>query len=116
MSQQPKQPDIFDNEDEDPANDPPNGTWIAPDEPMGSHAHGLTTREARQGETFDERNRHTESEDSEVDVRDEIGSLVQDGDEDVDDVDDDSTMAAWTQADEGDLSAEELAMHRIDTP
>ncbi len=115
MSQQPKAPDLFDSNEDDPAGDPPTGTYIAPDQPMGATAHGITAREHREGETFDERTRHL---DPEVEVFDatQVGQIMQPGDEDVDAIDGDGGMFAWSEGNEGDLSAEEAAMHTTDRP
>ncbi len=116
MSQQRKSPDLFDSDTEDPAGDPPTGTYIAPDEPMGSHSHGTTAAEARRGETIADRQRHTEPEDLKDSDADHLGSLVQQGDEDVDEPDADEAMLARVENDEGDLSAEESAMHTTNYP
>ena len=115
MSQQPKAPDLFDSDEDDPAGDPPTGTYIAPDQPMGATAHGITAREGREGETFDERSRHLDPEEEHFDST-AVGQILQSGDDDVDSIDDDAGMFAWSEGDEGDLSAEESAMHTTDNP
>lgn len=116
MSQQPKHPDLFDSENEDPAGDPPSGTYVAPDQPMGAQSYGTTAAEMRRGEPISEREKHVESEEL-IDLDAEhLGVVTQKGDNDVDDVDDDAGMFGQFAGDEGDLSAEEAAMHTTDRP
>lgn len=121
MSDTPTQPDQFDYLDEDiGAGDGPDSTYIAPDEPMGSHSVGVTAEEERRGETFDERTKHTTPEVWERPIGDgepPLGTLVTAGDHDVDDVDDESNVVATDAGyGVGSPSAEEAAMHRTEEP
>lgn len=118
MSKQPIEPDKFDYLEQDVAGDAEDSTWIPPDEPLGSHSHGITAAEEREGETFDERTSHTNPEvfeEEEFDVGDEVGRLVQPGDEDAMLVDDESNTVATNIDGQDDLSAEEAAMHSTTT-
>src|SRR5688572_29969210 len=97
MSRQPTQPGQFDYDQQDIAGDGPDSTWIPPDEPLGSHAHGLTAAEERMGETFQQRDKHTNPEVFETqEAVDEsaVGRLLQPGDEDVDLTDEESNTVA----------------------
>lgn len=107
--------DLFNTEDQDLAGD--GDTYIPPDEPLGAKSFGTTLREEREGEGFARRMRHTQPEDVDNPGFDptRAGQLVQPGDEDVDDIDDESNTIAIDQLrDSNDLSAEEAAMHVVD--
>ncbi len=110
-------PDVFSSLDQDVAGDVDDDSWSPPDEPMGSHAYGTTLEEERAGEPFEIRDRHTLPEVGEHPysyTASRVGRLVQPGDEDVDDIDDESNVIAREQDDGGDDSAEEAAMHATD--
>jgi hypothetical protein len=115
----PEPVDRFDSEEQDTAVGDDAETYIAPDEPFGVHAHGITTAQQRQGETFVDRERHTQPEDLDNPGWDATrsGQLVQPGDEDIDVSDDESNTVALDAGQiDGDISAEEAAMHTIDEP
>jgi len=120
MSKQPTGPDRSNYEEQDVTGDGPDSTWIPPDEPMGSHSYGTTTNEQRRGETFDNRQRHTIPEVFDLDIHEPVppvGRLLQPGDEDVSSTDEEATTVAFDQGeDDGDMSAEESAMHTIENP
>lgn len=120
MSRQPIEPGKFDYDEQDIAGDGPDSTWIPPDEPMGSHSHGITAAEQREGETFQQRDRHTDPEVFERGITEPVlpvGRLVQPGDEDVDVIDSEAgSLATDSGEDDGDMSAEEVAMHTTDGP
>jgi hypothetical protein len=88
MSKQPKEPDLFGSDTDDPAGDSPDASWTPPDEPMASNSYGTTEKETRHGESLAERDRHTDPEDA----------VYGDGD-------------VWSENDADDISAEEAAMH-----
>lgn len=118
MTDQPRYPDVFGYDEQDPAGDQ-DETYIAPDEPMGAHSFGNTVAEERAGETFAERDDHTSAEvweRSERDVGDGVHALVQPGDEDVDLTDDEAALVALERRQAADLAAEEQAMHRTEAP
>jgi len=111
-------PDTFDSLEQDTAGDTGDASYIAPDEPMAVHAYGTTRAEERAGETFAERTKHTNPDFDEGDLAesvDTVGRLIQPGDEDVDAIDDEASVVAWAVGDDADLSAEEAAMHTINT-
>jgi hypothetical protein len=120
MSNQPTEPGQFDYDEQDVVGDGPTSTWIPPDEPLGAHNHGVTASEQREGDTLDHRMRHTNKEVYEEGIHepvDPVGRLLQPGDEDVDSRDDESNTVASDQGyDDGDMSAEESAMHTTDLP
>lgn len=113
MSKQPIQPDIFGRDSDDEAGENPGGPYSPPDEPMGSHAYGITRDEERRGESLAERDKHLQPENQPG--GDPAVRLSQDGDGAVDDVDDEAEMLASIAGDE-DLSAEELAVHITERP
>lgn len=120
MSTQPKKPDQFDYIEQDPAGDQDGASYIAPDEPMGSHNFGTTAAEERAGETFAYRDKHTNPEvweEEQVVSGEPVGRLVQPGDEAIDVTDDEATSVALDShdmGDEGGMTAEEAAMHSTD--
>ncbi len=121
MSNQPTQPDQFDYLEQDTAGDQEGATYVAPDQPMGAQNFGTTASEERAGETFQYRDKHTNPEvweDAPTESGEAVGRLVQPGDEDVDLVDDETAAVASDSGDmglaEGDMSAEEAAMHTTD--
>lgn len=109
-------PDIFNKVDTDEVGDVDDDSYIPPDQPMGSHAFGTTAAEERSGETYEQRDRHTLPEVDEDIEEDQqlVGRLVQDGDNDIDDVDDETNAIAVDQGMDDDMSAEERAMHVTD--
>jgi hypothetical protein len=109
-------PDLFNSEDQDPAGDA-EGTYIPPDEPLGSQSWGTTAEEEREGETFNQRSKHMNAEDDDMgNDSTRAGQLVQPGDEDVDGIDDESNTVALDEgfSVDGDYSAEEAAMHIVE--
>lgn len=112
--------DVFSTEDQDAEVGDTDNTYIPPDEPLGAQSFGTTSAEERSGEGFARRMKHTLSEDQDNPGADptRAGQLVQPGDEDVDVFDDEATVIATDQGEgfEGDLSAEEAAMHVIEDP
>jgi hypothetical protein len=110
--------DIVSNEDQDDSVGDSDDTYIPPDEPLGSHSFGTTAAEERQGEGFARRTKHTNAEDIDNPAADptRAGQLVQPGDTDVDDIDDETNVIAIDEGAglEGDLSAEEAAMHVVE--
>ena len=118
MSKQPIEPDLFDNFEEDPAGGSDAAAYSPPEEPMGAQTYGTTASEERAGETFGQRDKHTNPDVFDEALRETsapIGRLVQPGDEEVDLTDNEANTVAWdTGEDDGDLSAEESAMHSTD--
>src|SRR5690348_8650947 len=99
-------PDLFNREDQDPAGDSED-TYIAPDEPLGAQSWGITAAEEREGETFNQRSKHINAEDDDMGADPtRVGQLVQPGDEDVDDIDDETNTIAIDQGfgNDGDYS------------
>lgn len=117
MANNPSDPDIFNSEDQDPAGDNEGG-YTPPLEPLGVQSFGTTAAEERAGEGFGRRSEHTQREDVDNPGYDPTlaGQLVQPGDTDVDDIDDETNTIALDAGFgvEGDVSAEEAAMHIVD--
>lgn len=114
------EPGWFEYDGQGTVGDETDSTWTPPDQPMGSHAYGTTTNEERAGETFDQRIRHMNPDVFDQDIeepQEQIGRLVDPSDSEVDLTDEESNAVAYDYGvDDGEMSAEEEAIHLTGAP